>query len=87
MNRVAIVLDQNGEFAGVASDEPIEFMIVAPHCPRDRVYLYESIDIGPEHVRALIGGFAVGHWADGTLGDGDGRGKLPPSKPILRVVD
>lgn len=85
MNRICIELDKNGEFASIVADAPIDIFIVAPHCKRDRVYLYQSAEFGPEKVRALIGGFPVGHIDDGMLGIGEGS-KLPPSKPALKVV-
>lgn len=37
-NRVAIILDDNGEFSGVVADSEIEFFVVQPSCERDRVY-------------------------------------------------
>lgn len=95
-NRVCIVLNEENFFEGYVSDEPVEFFVVAPHCPKDRVYQFGSGEHGPEHVRKLIGGYPVGHIADGTLsaetpdgeiiGEPDGRGKLPPSRPALTVV-
>lgn len=85
MNRICFVLDKNGELSNIAADAPVEIYIVAPHCIRDRVYLYQSADFGPEKVRELIGGFVVGHINDGMLGIGEGS-KLPPSKPSLKVV-
>lgn len=85
MNRICFVLNKNGELDSIAADSDIEIYIVAPHCPRDRVYLYQSADIGPEHVRKLIGGYSVGHAEDGMLGEGTGS-RLPPSKPKFSVV-
>jgi hypothetical protein len=85
--RIVFELDANGELASIASDEPCEVYICQPSCPGDRVYLYNQ-DVGPECVRKLIGGYAIGHADDGTLG---GTGcpvspKLPPIKPKLKVV-
>lgn len=85
MNRVCFVLDANGELDSIAADAPIEVYIVQPSCPGDRVYLYQSADFGPEHVRKLIGGYSVGHAGDGTLGAFE-TPRLPPSKPILKVI-
>lgn len=86
MNRICFVLSDKGELEGIAADAPVEIYIVAPHVPHDRVYLYQSAQFGPQFVRELIGGFAVGHSDDGVIGDGDGRGKLTPSKPHIGVI-
>ena len=84
MNRVCFEIDKDGQLVSVATDEPIECYIVAPHCARDRVYLYGA-NTGPDHVSKLIGGFSVGHADDGTLGE-LASPRLPPSKPALKVV-
>lgn len=86
MNRVAIILDKNGHFDGVVGDSEVEFFVIDQHTPSDRVYKYSSGLWGPQHVREAFDGNPVGHRYDGTLGDGDGTGKLPPSKPSLTVV-
>jgi hypothetical protein len=86
MNRIAISLNAHGEFSGIASDGPVEVFIVDPNCPSDRVYQYESVEVGVQHVQALIVGYAVGHAHDGRLLEGDGTGRRPPSKPILKAV-
>lgn len=87
MNRVTITLDSNGDIDRVCSDEAIEFYFVSPHTPEDRVYLYEAVHVGPQHVRAEIGGYAVGHADDGTLETGGVVSpKLPPSRPPLLPV-
>jgi hypothetical protein len=86
MNRICIVLNEHGEFTDIAADQPLEIYVVCPHCPADRVYQYGAADFGPEHVRKLIGGFAIGHLHDGTFGMGDGTGKRSPSRPALTVV-
>ena len=85
LNRVAIILDERGEFSGVVADSEIEFYVVQPSCKRDRVYLYGSGQYGPQHVQAAFNGNPVGHADDGTL-DGDGVGKLAPSRPKLTLV-
>ena len=85
MNRVVIKLTKNGEFDGVCSDEPVEVFVVDPNCGADRVYLYGAAEIGPQHVRREIGGYAVGHAEDGTLGDFTAP-KLPPSERKLRLI-
>lgn len=88
MNRVVITLNHNGELSGICADEPVEIFINCPHVPRDRVYQYGSAEFGPQHVRAAIGGYPVGHIADGTanIAPADGSGKRPPSTPKLRPV-
>lgn len=87
MNRVTITLNEGGDIVRICSDEPIECFFVSPHTPEDRVYLYGSVDVGPQHVREEIGGFAVGHADDGTLAtDGPISPKLPPSRPALQVI-
>lgn len=89
MNRIVFTMDAQGFISGICADAPVEVFINCPHVPADRVYRYGSLQIGPEHVRAAIGGFAVGHLADGTadLVEGDGTGRNPPSKPNLKVVE
>lgn len=84
--RIVITLDQHGEIAAICADAPCEVYINCPHVPADRVYRYDA-PIGPEHVRAAIGGYAIGHAADGTLGEGDGTGKLPPLRPRVGVAE
>ena len=87
MNRVAIILDANGEFSGVVADSEIEFFVVQPSCERDRVYRYSSGQFGPQYVREAFAGNPVGHAGDDMLGGGTGYGKEPPSKPKLTLVD
>lgn len=70
MNRITLTFDEGGSIVRICSDEPVEVFFVSPHTPHDRVYLYGSNDVGPQYVREEIGGFAVGHADDGTLGDG-----------------
>lgn len=84
MNRVSILLDSSGELLSVAADSPVTVLIVAPHCPHDRVY-ERSVDIGPQHVQAMVAGYAVGHGCDGTLNDGR-EPRKPPSRPGLTLV-
>lgn len=86
MNRVCIIMDKNGEFSGMASDEEIELFIVQPSCGRDPVYKYQSGVTGPQHVHALIGNHMVGHADDDMLDGGNGYGKLKPSRTTLKPV-
>lgn len=85
LNRVAIILNERGEFDGVVADSEIEFYVVQPSCKRDRVYLYGSGEFGPQHVQAAFDGNHVGHSGDGLL-FGEGVGKLAPSRAHLGVV-
>lgn len=85
MNRVAVVLNSHGEIARIVADAPVEVLIVDPNAPADRVYSYQ-VGTGPHLVRQEVGGFAVGHAADGRLGEGDGTGRRPPSRPSLTLV-
>ena len=87
MNRLCIVLDQHGQISEICADEPLEIYWVDPSVPHDRVYLYQSAKIGPQYVRQLIGGYAVGHIDDGTIAVGEVTSPpFPPSKPSLRIV-
>ena len=87
MNRITLTMNQNGEIVRICSDEPVEVYYVSPHTPHDRVYLYGSVFVGPQHVREEIGSYAVGHATDGTLNVGEPVSpKLPPSRPTLRSV-
>lgn len=84
--RVAIILNEHGEISSIVSDAPAEIYIVQPNCLRDRVYLY-SQDVGPEHIRAAIGGYPIGHAADGTLDVGlPVSPRLPPISARLHVI-
>lgn len=85
LNRVAIILNEHGEFDGVVADSEIEFFVVQPSCQRDRVYKYGAGQWGPHFVQEAFNGNPVGHAGDGML-DGDGVGKLAPSRPRLRLV-
>lgn len=83
--RLCVTLTEHGEIATICADAPVDVFIVDPKAPADRVYQYEP-EIGPEYVRMEIGGYAIGHAADGTLGEGDGSGRRPPIKPRLGAV-
>ena len=86
MNRVAIILNEHGEFDGVVADSEIEFFVVQPSCERDRVYRYSSGQYGPQYVQAAFDMQPVGHMGDDMLGGGTAYGKEPPSRPRLTVV-
>lgn len=68
LNRVAIILDERGEFSGVVADSEVEFYVVQPSCKRDRVYRYGSGAFGPQHVQAAFDGHPVGHADDDIHG-------------------
>lgn len=86
INRVAIILDGNGEFAGMVADAEVEFFVVQPSCERDRVYKYSSAQFGPQYVQAAFAGHPIGHVDDDMLEGGTAYGKLPASKPSLTLV-
>lgn len=85
-NRVAIILDERGEFIGFVADKMVEFFVVQPSCERDRVYKYSSGQFGPQYVQAAFDGHPTGHIDDDMLDGGTNYGKLPTSKPSLSVV-
>lgn len=87
LNRVAIILNANGEFDGVVADSAIEFFVVQPSCKRDRVYQYGSGQYGPQYVQQAFAGNPVGHGGDGTLDPDGGVGKFAPSRPTLKLVE
>jgi hypothetical protein len=87
MNRIAIILNENGEFDGVVADTEVEVFVVQPSCERDRVYLYGSAQFGPQYVHAAFAGHSVGHAGDDMLAGGTNYGKLPPSRPKLSLVE
>ncbi len=87
MNRIAILLDKNGEFAGVFSDEPIAVFIVDPNAPHDRVYAYGSTVVGADKVDDQVRGFvpdrqgySFGHSGVYAVGP------VEKPKPSLRIV-
>lgn len=86
MNRVAIILDERGEFSGMVADSAIEFYVVQPSCERDRVYRYSSGQFGPQYVQMAFDGAPVGHIDDDMLAGGTAYGKEAPSKPALTLV-
>lgn len=86
MNRFCILLDKNGEIDRLIADQEVEIFFIDPRVPHDRVYKYGAGNFGPQFVRELIGGYAVGHANDGTLGGDVVASRLPPSKPILKAV-
>ena len=86
MNRVAIILNEHGEFDGVVADSEIEFFVVQPSCDRDRVYQYSNGKFGPQFVKEAFDGRPVGHIGDDMLEGGTDYGKHKPSRPALTIV-
>lgn len=85
MNRITLTLDR-GNVVKICSDEPVDVYFVDPAVPHDRVYLYGSVEVGPQFVRREIGGYAVGHAHDGTLDVGGPIcPRLPPSRPAIEL--
>lgn len=80
MNRVVIILSKQGEFEGVASDEPIEFFVYDESCKNEPVYSYRRVCVGPDKVKKLIGGQSVAYGGDEVLIDPS------PSKPTIKSV-
>lgn len=87
MNRLAILLDQSGEFAGVFSDEPIAVFIVDPNAPNDRVYAYGSTVIGADKVDEQVRGFVPDPQGNSFGHAGVDAVRLPElPRPALRIV-
>jgi hypothetical protein len=88
MNRIAILLDKNGEFAGVFSDEPVAVFIVDPNAPHDRVYAYGSTVIGADKVDDQVRGFVPDPqgYSFGHVGVDTPRPVERP-RPALRIVE
>lgn len=64
-NRVAIILDENGEFSHVVTDLPAEVYLISEATVRDRVYLLSSNHrFGPGEVAKVIGSSPIGHAGD-----------------------
>lgn len=90
MNRIAILLNGAGEFAGVCSDEPVAVFIIDPNAKSDRVYHYGSTQVGPGFVDQATAGF-IGDLSGHSLGHAGSamlaRPQKPaPPKPSLRIV-
>ena len=67
MKRITFTIDSHGIIERICADEEVEVYIVSPHAPRDRVYRWSSLRVGPAQVDDEI--------ADWPIGD---RGHLPP---------
>lgn len=89
MNRIAIVVDARGEIDRIVSDEPVRVFMICDSAPDDRVYEMsgdETVEIGPDKMRAVLRDDPIGHANDSHfLGSGHGPRK-PPSRPGLNLV-
>lgn len=45
MNRIAIILDPNGNIERVVSDEPVDVYTVSESAPNDRVYQLTTMNV------------------------------------------
>lgn len=64
-NRIAVLLNENGEFDGVVTDLPAEvYVIDEAAAERDRVYLLSGHRFGPGEVAKVIGSSPIGHAGD-----------------------
>ena len=89
MNRVCLVIDEDGHVLDVASDKPIRFFVVNDYAPDDRVYELtpgKALNFGVVQVQSILRDDPVGHANDQhILGSGHGPRK-PPSRPTLTLV-
>ena len=60
MKRITFTMDERGLIERICADEEVEVYIVSPNVPRDRVYRWSLLRVGPEHVDAEIDGWPVG---------------------------
>lgn len=60
MKRITFTMDERGLIQRICADEEVEVYIVSPHVPRDRVYRWNSLRVGPERVDGEIDGWPVG---------------------------
>jgi hypothetical protein len=60
MKRITFTMDERGLIRRICADEEVEVYIVSPHVPRDRVYRWSSLRVGPEQLDEEIDGWPVG---------------------------
>jgi hypothetical protein len=60
MKRITFTFDERRLIRSICADEEVEVYFVSPHVPRDRVYRWSSLRVGPEHVNEEIEGWPVG---------------------------
>jgi hypothetical protein len=62
VNRVCIVFGTSGDIVDIVADESVKIILVDQSIPRERVFLYEAVKIGREHVEKHIRGLPFGRW-------------------------
>ncbi len=60
MKRITFTMDDRGLIHCICADEEVEVYIVSPSVPKDRVYRWSSLRVGPEKVNEEIDGWPVG---------------------------
>lgn len=60
MKRITFTMGERGLIHRICADEEVEVFIVSPHVPRDRVYRWSSLQVGPQQVNEEIDGWPVG---------------------------
>lgn len=60
MKRITFTMDDRGLIHRICADDEVEVYIVSPSVPRDRVYRWSSLRVGPVQVDEEIDGWAVG---------------------------
>ncbi|NGM24156.1 hypothetical protein G3576_29465 [Roseomonas stagni] len=60
MKRITFTMDERGLIHRICADEEVEVYIVGPHVPKDRVYRWSSLRVGPAQVDEEIGGWPIG---------------------------
>jgi hypothetical protein len=83
MNKIAIILDANGEISGILSNELVEVYMISNATMRDRVYQFSTagieissggivertgvVTVAPGAVEEAIGDSPIGNQHDGML--------------------
>lgn len=60
MKRITFTMDERGLIHRICADEEVEVYIVCPHVPKDRVYRWSSLLVGPAHVDEEIDSWPIG---------------------------
>lgn len=60
MKWITFTMDDRGLIHRICADEEVEVYVVSPHVPKDRVYRWSSLRVGPDRVDAEIDGWPVG---------------------------
>ena len=61
MKRITFTMNERGLIERICADEEVKVYIVSPHCPRDMVYRWSSLQVGQKHVADEIDGWPVGN--------------------------